>query len=317
MESLSVIIPTYNRADAVSRALRSVLGQSRPPDEIVVIDDGSTDETPTRIPREFPHVRFIRQENRGVSAARNRGIREAKGRWLAFLDSDDEWLPRKLERQMDALRRHPEYLICHSDEIWIRRGRRVNPMKKHEKSGGHLFQRCLPLCIISPSATVLHRKLFEEVGPFDEFLPACEDYDLWLRVCALHPVLYVDEPLVVKHGGHEDQLSRRYWGMDRFRIRALEKIVRLGTLSHENRRAATEALLEKIDVYLAGARRRGKWREVAEYERKRKLHGEVLSVEPGQSGGSGLVPFQLVAARRFVVHPQRPSRRRYHSLRPK
>jgi glycosyltransferase involved in cell wall biosynthesis len=212
-----------------------------------------------------------------VSAARNRGIHEAKGPWLGFLDSDDEWRPAKLERQMGALERHPEYRLCHTNEIWIRRGRRVNPMKKHRKLGGRIFRACLPLCIISPSSALVHRSLFDDIGLFDESLPVCEDYDFWLRVTALHPVLYLDELLIVKHGGHHDQLSRRYWGMDRFRIRALEKAISSGTLSDEDRAAAIDALLEKIDIYLAGARKRERWDEAERYQVKRNFYAGLRS----------------------------------------
>lgn len=276
--SVSVIIPTYNRSDAVSRALSSVASQSYPPDEILVVDDGSSDKTPELIPELFPEAIYLRQENRGVSAARNRGIREARGDYLAFLDSDDEWLPRKLERQIEALEtnRDGKHLFCHTNEIWIRHGRRVNPMKKHQKYGGRIFEKCLPLCIISASSAVLHRSLFERVGLFDESLPVCEDYDLWLRICALYPVLYLDEALIVKYGGHQDQLSRRYWGMDRFRIRALEKLIDSDVLATEHRAAAIRALIEKTQIYLTGARKRGKGDDVALYQEKQQCYEALL-----------------------------------------
>ncbi|MCZ6795807.1 MAG: glycosyltransferase [Planctomycetota bacterium] len=277
MSLVTTIIPTYNRAELLPRALRSVVGQSRPPDEVIVVDDGSTDGTRRLVEEEFPDVAYVYQENRGVSAARNRGIADARGEWIALLDSDDEWLPRKLEKQLQALGEEPRYRICHTDEIWIRRGRRVNPREKHAKAGGDVFERCLPLCAISPSSVLIHRDLFVELGVFDECLPVCEDYDLWLRLSAAHPVLYVDEPLIVKYGGHDDQLSRRHWGMDRFRIRALEKIVRSGRLDRRQLRAALDALLEKTDIFLGGARKRGKEDEVAAYEDLRASHQRLRS----------------------------------------
>ena len=276
--TVTVVIPTYNRKGLLPRALTSVARQTRPPDEVIVVDDGSTDDTEGLVRREFPDVRYLQQENRGVAAARNRGIREAKGEWLAFLDSDDEWLPQKLTRQLDELREQPEFLLCHTNEIWIRRGRRVNPMKKHAKSGGYIFDKCLPLCVISPSSVLIHRSLFERVGPFDESLPACEDYDLWLRITSILPVLYLEEPLILKYGGHTDQLSRRHWGMDRFRIRALEKVIDTEALSPESRRAAVRMLVEKIDVYLAGARKRGKENDVQGYASKRDHYASLLDV---------------------------------------
>lgn len=265
---VSVVIPTFDRARVLPRALESVMAQSRPPTEVVVVDDGSTDGTAELVADRFPTTRLIRQANRGVSAARNRGIEAAAGEWIALLDSDDEWRPEKLEKQLDALQAQPELRICHTGEIWIRRGRRVNPRQIHAKHGGWIFRQCLPLCAMSPSSIVIHRSVFEEVGLFDEQLPACEDYDLWLRICHRYPVLLVDEPLVVKHGGHDDQLSTRIWGLDRFRIRALEKLIGEADLTTADQTAAIEELIRKIEIYLGGAVRRGRLEVVAEYERR-------------------------------------------------
>ena len=253
---VSVVIPTQNRRGLISRAIDSVLRQSWAANEILVVDDGSTDDTAGFVAVAYPDVQVLRQESRGVSAARNAGIRAAQGALIAFLDSDDEWLPRKLERQLQAMRESPGALLCHTDEIWIRNGRRVNPMKKHQKFGGRIFEKALPLCVISPSSVLVDRRLFDEVGLFDESLPACEDYDLWLRVCARFPVLFVDEPLMVKHGGHEDQLSRRHWGMDRFRIQALRKILAEPDLPDDYRRAAEAMLARKVEIFTRGARKR-------------------------------------------------------------
>ncbi|MFO7603619.1 MAG: glycosyltransferase family A protein [Gammaproteobacteria bacterium] len=253
---ISVIIPSYNRAHTLPRALDSVLAQSRAADEILVIDDGSTDATRRLVTESYPQVRYIYQDNAGVSAARNTGIRQARGEWLALLDSDDEWLPDKLARQAAAIAAEPDYQLCHCDEIWIRQGRRVNPMKKHAKAGGWIFERCLPLCAISPSAVLLHRALLDQVGLFDERLPACEDYDLWLRVCARHPVLYVEDALLKKYGGHEDQLSQQHWGMDRFRIQALDNALQTLPLKPGDRQAAMATLASKLRIFINGARKR-------------------------------------------------------------
>ncbi len=273
MTSISVIIPTYNRQASLARALDSVLAQTRPADEIIVVDDGSTDATAELIRQNYPQVRYFHQTNRGVSAARNHGIAQAQGEWIALLDSDDQWLPEKLAIQLQHLQQQPGHRLCHCDEIWIRHGKRVNPMKKHAKHGGWIFRHCLPLCVISPSAALIQRSLLEEIGGFDENLPACEDYDLWLRICAHHPVLLVEQALLIKYGGHADQLSRRYWGMDRFRIQALVKILQQGGLSPGDAQAARAMLLEKIRIYQAGARKRGRQQEVDYYARLARRHG--------------------------------------------
>ena len=277
--SVSVIIPSFNRAELLPRALDSVLAQTRPVDEIIVIDDGSDDATSELIPAHYPQVRYLRQANTGVAAARNRGIQTARGEWLAFLDSDDAWLPQKIEHQLIAIERYPDSVLIHGDEIWIRHGKRVNAMKKHAKTGGWIYRRCLPLCVISPSATIIHRAIFASVGLFDESLPVCEDYDLWLRITARCPVHFLDEPLIVKYGGHEDQLSRRYWGMDRFRVRALEKML-AANLNAPEHQATLEALVDKLGILESGARKRGKHTEAQAYAAKRAHYTEQLSGVP-------------------------------------
>lgn len=268
--SVSVVVPTFNRAELVQRALRSVVAQTRPAEQVIVVDDGSTDDTGRLVQQNFGAVDYLAQENRGVSAARNRGIEVATGEWIALLDSDDEWLPQKLERQFEYLEQEPAHRVCHTDEIWIRRGRRVNPRLKHAKQGGWIFRHCLPLCAISPSSVLIHRSVFDEVGLFDETLPACEDYDLWLRVCSRWPVLYVPEQLVVKHGGHEDQLSNRVPGLDRYRIQALEGLLGSAALGNDDRQAAIDMLIDKIDIYAAGAHKRGRVDEADEFRSKRE-----------------------------------------------
>jgi glycosyltransferase involved in cell wall biosynthesis len=201
-----------------------------------------------------------------VSAARNTGISAARHDWIALLDSDDVWQQNKLEKQLQGLNNSPEYLICHSDETWIRNGFRVNQMNKHKKAGGHIFQHCLPLCVISPSAVMIHRLLFDEIGLFDETLPACEDYDLWLRLCSRDPVLYIEEALVTKYGGHDDQLSRQYWGMDRFRIQTLNKIISSDKLNDIDHDAAIKMMRSKINIYLAGAEKHDNTEHVDDFK---------------------------------------------------
>ncbi|MES9963124.1 MAG: glycosyltransferase family A protein [Candidatus Sedimenticola sp. 20ELBAFRAG] len=262
---ISAVIPTHNRATVLERALASVLTQTHPAMEVIVVDDGSEDRTRELLTQKFPSVRYLHQPNQGVSSARNLGIANARGDWIAFLDSDDEWLPGKLQAQKELLSNQPDIRICHTEEIWIRDGKRVNQMKKHTKQGGTIFRHCLPLCVISPSSVMIHRDVFEQVGVFDESLPACEDYDLWLRICARYPVAFVEQPQINKYGGHEDQLSRRHWGMDRFRLQALEKIIVSGEIQGPDLEAASEMLTRKAAILANGAEKRGKHEEAARY----------------------------------------------------
>jgi glycosyltransferase involved in cell wall biosynthesis len=261
---VSVILPTYNRSAFISSAVDSVLNQTYTRFELIVVDDGSTDHTPALLERYGDAIKVVRQENQGVSAARNRGIRTAAGDLIALLDSDDYWLPKKLEEQVALFNSQPDLLICQTEEIWIRNGRRVNPKKRHQKQSGMIFERSLPLCLVSPSAVMLHRALFDEVGLFDETLPACEDYDLWLRITWKYPVYLIETPLIIKQGGHGDQLS----GMpelDKYRIRALLKILRHDGLSESQRCAARATLKEKCKIYANGCRKRGRTDEAAYY----------------------------------------------------
>ena len=259
---LSILIPNYNRSSTISNAIESVLSQSylaqRDDWELIVIDDGSSDRSVELISSAFPQVVLLQQDNAGVSSARNTGLEYATGEWIALLDSDDEWLSHKLEAQF-ALLEQSGLRVCHTEEIWIRNGVRVNQMNKHKKQGGWIFQKCLPLCAMSPSSIVIHRSVFEHVGVFDVALPACEDYDLWLRIAANYEVAYIEQACINKYGGHDDQLSRQYWGMDRFRVIALEKLLTDQTveLSNSDREAATSMLLKKLRILYKGASKHG------------------------------------------------------------
>ncbi len=263
---VSVVIPTHDRKEILPRALDSVINQTFSDWELIVVDDGSTDDTDKMILRDYPAVRYCRQENAGVSNARNSGVAMASGEWIAFLDSDDAWLPEKLDRQLSGLVVEPELRLSHTDEIWIRNGRRVNQPKEYAKSGGDIYRRCLPLCCICPSSVLIRKDLFEEVGGFDEAFPACEDYDLWLRITAREPVHYLEQALVRKYGGHEDQLSTTVWGLDRYRILALEKILSEKILLPEDQLLTKETLIGKLRILVGGARKRGNGEVVAEYE---------------------------------------------------
>ena len=263
--TVSVIIPTFNRWPLVAAAIESVLAQSYGDFELIVVDDGSTDDTAERLAQFGSRLVILKQSHRGVSAARNLAARHARGCYLAFLDSDDLWLPNKLAIQVAFMERHPSVRICQTEEIWLRNGVRVNPKVRHRKPSGDVFIASLELCLVSPSAVMLTRDLFERVGGFDESLPVCEDYDLWLRIALNHSVVLIDDALVIKRGGHADQLSRSRWGMDRYRVLALQKLLR-APLDGSRRAAAIAVLRRKVEVLASGARKRGKTIEALAYE---------------------------------------------------
>lgn len=263
---VSIIIPTCNRANYLAEALNSVQSQTYNDFELIVVDDGSTDDTEEIIKKTSQKIKYFYQENKGVSAARNKGILNSSGEFISFLDSDDLWEKRKLEKQVDFFNENREAKICYTDEIWIRKGMRVNQMKKHAKHSGGIFEMSLPLCIISASSVMIKREVFNKVGLFDESLQVCEDYDLWLRISKEFPVYFIPEKLIIKRGGHKDQLSKKYWGMDRFRIKVLEKLLSNEGLTPEQRTATLRELERKCEVFSKGCFKRNKIEDGERYE---------------------------------------------------
>lgn len=261
----SVIIPTFNRAAFLREAIDSVLAQTEQDFELIVVDDGSNDATRAVAASYGERVRYFFQSNAGASAARNAGIKNARGQFIVFLDSDDLWQPKKLARQITWMKAHPQIMLCYTDEIWIRRGVRVNQKKIHAKAGGWIYPLCLPRCIISPSSVLMRREFFEVVGVFDEQLPIGEDYDLWLRTTARFEVGFLTAPLLVKRGGHADQLSHREFGIDRYRVSALLKIYEYEELREDWRRLTAETICEKCEVLANGFRKRGNLTEANFY----------------------------------------------------
>ena len=230
--------------------------------EIIVIDNCSTDDTKKMIKNNFKNVKYLFCYNKGVSRARNMGIKLSKSEWLSFLDSDDEWHPTKLEKQINFVKKNFKY------EIWYRNGVYLNQLKKHEKQGGNIFENCLKLCCISPSSVMVNKIIFKNYGLFDESFKVCEDYEMWLRVSSKEEGGFLKEKLVVKHGGHLDQLSKKYWGMDRFRVYAIEKNLVKNNFSKNHNKLAIFYLLKKLQVILNGARKRNNFKIVEEFKVK-------------------------------------------------
>ena len=288
MSTVSVVIPTFNREGFIEQCVVSALQQSKKPDEVIVVDDGSSDKTWDVLrtlgfsdsKEERNSLRYIFQRNKGVSAARNQGIKAAKFRYIAFLDSDDLWLEKKLEKQISSLEgQSTRYRLSHTNEIWVRNGVRVNAHLKHEKNGGDIFIQCLKLCCISPSSSLVDRSVFDDFGFFDENLPACEDYDFWLRFCAFEDVHFVNEHLLIKNGGHDQQLSKKHWGMDRFRVTALENLLKNRSLSEFKRKETIKELIFKLQVLIDGGRKRKKDAFVKKLDKKKTMLEAILSNE--------------------------------------
>ena len=261
---VSVIIPAYNRGWMLKEAVDSVLSQEFYDFELIVTDDGSEDNTPDILASYGNRIKVIRQENKGVSSARNKGIASSSGSYIAFLDSDDLWLPGKLSTQLAFFESNPSAFICQTEEIWLKNGKRVNPGKRHKKVSGFFFEKSLELCMVSPSAVMVKRSLLDIVGLFDETLPACEDYDLWLRINCRHPIYLIDTPLIVKRGGHKDQLSGMH-SMDKYRIQSIIKLIENSLLSEDQQKLAIKILKEKCHVYSDGCRKRGRIEEALHY----------------------------------------------------
>lgn len=264
----SVIIPSFDRRDLLKKAVDSVLAQTYRYFELIVVDDGSDDGTEEMM-RNYNDIRvlYFKQQNLGVSSARNKGIARSRGDFLAFLDSDDRWVAKKLERTFECIGSSPGINIFHTNEIWYRDGRILDQKDKYIRPSGHVYRMVLPLCCIGMSTSVVKRDVFDSIGVFDETFEACEDYDFWLRAANKYDVKLIPEDLTIKNGGRPDQLSHKVWGLDRFRIRALEKMLSSGELSEEDRCATLTELEKKCLIFAEGALKRSRNSEAETFRR--------------------------------------------------
>ncbi len=262
---ISVIIPSYNRYTLLKRAVFSVYSQTYPPQEVIIIDDGSNDET-SNIQKDFPSVKYFYQNNNGVSSARNLGIEKASFDWIAFLDSDDEWFEDKLQKQVNYHQENENISVSYTDEEWIRDGEKVKIPKKFKKIGKDAFKENLSYCNIAPSSVLIHKNIFQMYGLFDENLEVCEDYDLWLRVSLSEKIGLVNEKLIRKYAGHKEQLSFKYWGMDRFRVISLEKVFKIA--KDEQKETIKKELFKKYSLLYKGAVKYDRIAQINLYSRK-------------------------------------------------
>jgi glycosyltransferase involved in cell wall biosynthesis len=212
MPKVSVIIPTHNRAELLKRAIQSVLNQTYQDFELIVVDDGSTDNT-EEVVRSLndEKLRYLRHDkNRGAGAARNTGIRAAEGRYVAFQDSDDEWLPAKLEKQIRIIESAPSEVGVVYTGFWrIEDHKKVYiPSPRITPKEGNIHDILLKGNFIGTPVALVKRECFDRAGIFDEKLPKLEDWELWIRISKYYQFRYIDEPLVISYltqGGVNEQ----------------------------------------------------------------------------------------------------------------
>ncbi len=278
---VSVVIPTYNRAKFLERAIFSVEKQTVRCLEIIVVDDGSTDNSADILKNLqlslSTQIKIYNGVNKGPAAARNYGIEKTSGEYIAFLDSDDHWNKKKIAMQYDALCKNPQFSISHTKERWLRRGEHLNQKKIHIPRHGDIFDHCLQLCGVGMSTVMLKKDVFTTVGQFDETLRCCEDYDLWLRVSSIYDFLLIDEPLTVKEGGRDDQVSHQYRvGMDKLRIYAIKKILDRVQLDDQNYILALKEIVKKSRIYGNGCLKHGNNEDGNYYLELAKTHIKLL-----------------------------------------
>lgn len=261
---ITAIIPTFNREQFILKAIKSIQNQTVQVDEIIVIDDGSTDRTKDILKN--LDITYIFQKNKGVSAARNKGIQNAKNDWIAFLDSDDTWHETKIEKQINFHQQNVPILISHTNELWKRNDKIIHQKKHQNKPSGFCFLDNLSACKIGPSTLMIHKNIFNQIGIFDENLRVCEDYDLWLRISKNFEIGYLDEKLITKHAGHDNQLSFTTFAIDQYRIQALEK-----HLHSQYKEDVQKELIKKTELILKGARKHKNNDLIKKYEDKLEI----------------------------------------------
>ncbi|MGA1846382.1 glycosyltransferase family 2 protein [Deferribacter abyssi] len=251
---VSVIIPVYNRITVLKDAIESVLCQTFKNVEIIIVDDGSSVDIAIAIKPYRNLVKYVRFENnKGVSAARNVGIRLAKGEYIAFLDSDDIWLPFKLERQISFMKQN-NFNVCHTDEFWYKNGVFINQGKKHKKFGGKILTKILDHCRISPSSFIAKKEVFNKAGIFNESLPIAEDYDLWLRVALFYQIGFLNLKTIIKRFFLNDHLSHCVKNIEYYRLLALLKFYsKYKThFNHEEKLKIIQTINKKENIVASG-----------------------------------------------------------------
>lgn len=277
--TISVIIPTYNRKEMVLNAIKSVLEQSSKPNEIIVVDDGSTDSTEDLFPIEG--VIYHKIEHSGFPGkVRNTGASLSTSEYLAFLDSDDIWFKDKLQKQLEYFMSNSKCQILHTKERWIMNGKLISQKKRKHNTSGNIFKDSLQGCIMGPSTILMEKKLYLEYGGFSETIEVGEDYDLWLRICNSVDIDYIDDELITKFAGHGDQLSFKYGYIEPFKVDVLENLIKSGILSEENLSLALESLKVKYEIIINGCTKRKNIDAVHMYNNRKKSFLSKLRFKP-------------------------------------
>ena len=263
MIKVSAIIPTYNYARFLAAAVDSVLAQTLEDIEVVVVDDGSTDETESLMRGYDSRVRYVRQENSGVAVARNRGIEESRGQYVAFLDADDVWVPHKLERQLAALKKKTGLRACYAAFTLATSELSPTGINQSKRRASTLEDLLLMGNIIGTPSTVLcERSLFEEVSGFDTSFNYCADWEMWIRLAALTEFLYLDEPLVL-YRQHDTNMSRNVSLLERESISLLEKGFAMPRLATSIRARRREAFARNYMVLAGSYFHAGRYKDFA------------------------------------------------------
>lgn len=253
MRKVTAVIPVYNRTETLKDAVESVLFQDSGEIEIIVVDDGSETDLRPLLKPYLNIIRFIRLEkNMGVSRARNEGIKAAQGDYIAFLDSDDVWLPFKIRHQLEIMEKE-QSKVCHTNEFWYKTDRFINQSKKHTRYGGDIFPKILDICRISDSSVIIAKEVFDEAGMFDESMRVCEDYDLFLRIAALYNVSYIEKKCIIKRSITNDQLSASISHIESIRLESLKKFTNsFKKLSEQYMSTALEEIKRKEQIVKSG-----------------------------------------------------------------
>jgi glycosyltransferase involved in cell wall biosynthesis len=252
MADVSAVITSHNYAGYLPAAIESVLGQTCSPREVIVVDDGSSDDTERVVEPYRARVRYVRQPNQGVAVARNRGIEESRGRYVAFLDADDLWLPRKLDLQIDALSQRPDCRAGAAAHRSFGPDLCPSPVGRRQQHRSLLEALVVSGNVVGiPSTMLCERSLFAEVGGFDPELGDCADWDMWIRIASVTGIARLAEPLVA-YRLHDRNMTRNVALRERDSVRVLEKAFRMKSLPAELR-ARRRRIFARNYMVLAGS----------------------------------------------------------------